>query len=45
MSQSLVIAAVLRYIVKKVSDFSSISLTKVSLAGNNLIIPGQEEFD
>jgi hypothetical protein len=33
--------------VKKVSDFfpfSSRDVTKYSLAGNNLIIPGQKEF-
>ncbi len=35
------------YTVKKVSIFLSsagMSLTKLSLAGNNLIIPGQGEF-
>ncbi len=36
------------YTVKKVSDFPvpnrNMSLTKLSLAGNILIIPGQEEF-
>jgi hypothetical protein len=36
------------YIVKKVNDFfpsqAGVSLTKLSLAGNNLIVPGQGEF-
>jgi hypothetical protein len=33
------------YTVKKVIAFPArMSLTKLSLAGNNLIIPGQEEF-
>jgi hypothetical protein len=33
------------YTVKKVSDFPrGMSLTKISLAGNNLIIPGKGEF-
>jgi hypothetical protein len=36
-----------RYTLKKVKGFPSpagMSLTKLSLAGNNLIIPGQVEF-
>ncbi len=36
------------YTVKKVTDFpiflAGMSLTKLSLAGNNLTIPGQGEF-
>ncbi len=38
---------IFRYTVKKVGDFSSLagmSLTKLSMAGNNLIIPGQGVF-
>jgi hypothetical protein len=37
----------LQYTVKKVIDFpapAGMSLTKLSLAGNNLITPGQGEF-
>jgi hypothetical protein len=36
------------YTVKKVNDFfpsqAGVSFTKLSLAGNNLIVPGQGEF-
>jgi hypothetical protein len=36
------------YTVKKVSDFPvpsrDVTINKLSLAGNNLIIPGQREF-
>ncbi len=32
------------YTIKKVIDFLGKTLTKLSLGGNNLIIPGQREF-
>jgi hypothetical protein len=46
-SETLFFGSTTLHCIKKLSFFPSpagMSLTKLSLAGNNLIIPGQEEF-